>query len=248
MPSIALSTLTEQQARHFRDLGYLRLPDPGLPRDLLVEVAKTVRAHAALLPVGQAKIYRLYQHDRTLMHRLIAHPAILGPLTSLLGPNVVYVLNRHNQGSLNASGAHQVRLHRDILQPTRGLLTAIVYFEDATVETGCTWIVPGSHRAPYVGVPQPDGGGTWMDEHPELADLADQSVPVPVPAGGVLLFDGTLFHTVGANTGGTTRASAVLGYRSADELDARPDPDRQIVVAGAQLYRGNDRPNRPKSR
>ncbi|MFJ3221625.1 phytanoyl-CoA dioxygenase family protein [Kitasatospora sp. NPDC086801] len=243
MPTTTSPVLTEQQARHFRDLGYLRLPDAGLPQRLLDDVAEAVRARAARLPAGRAKVYRLYQHDRALMHRLVAHPALTGPLTALLGPNVVYVLNRHNQGSLNAPGAQEVRLHRDILQPTRGLLTAVVYFEDATVETGCTWIVPGSHRAPYVGVPQPDGGGTWMDEHPELADLADQAVPVPVPAGGVLLFDGTLFHTVGANTGGTTRTSAVLGYRSADELDAHPDLDRQVVVAGAQLYRGNDRPN-----
>lgn len=237
------SALSEQQARLFRDLGYLRLPDPGLPRDLLHDVAEVVRSRAARLPAGQAKVYRLYQHDRALLHRLVAHPALTGPLTALLGPNVVYVLNRHNQGSLNAPGAQEPRLHRDILQSTRGLLTAVLYFEDATVETGCTWIVPGSHRAPYVGVPQPDGGGTWMDEHPELADLIDQAVPVPVPAGGVLLFDGTVFHTVGPNAGGSTRTSAVLGYRSADELDAHPDPDRQVVVAGAQLYRGNDRPN-----
>ncbi|MEU1287999.1 phytanoyl-CoA dioxygenase family protein [Kitasatospora sp. NPDC005856] len=243
MPSTVLSALTEQQVRHFRDLGYLRLPGPGLPRDLVEEVAGVVRARAALLPGGQAKVYRLYEHDRALMYRLVAHPSLTGPLTSLLGPNVVYVLNRHNQGSLNAPDFQDVRLHRDILQPTRGLLTAVVYCEDATVETGCTWIVPGSHRAPYVGVPQPDGGGTWMDEHPVLADLADQAVPVPVPAGGILLFDGTVFHTVGRNTGGATRTSVVLGYRSADELDARPDPDRQIVVAGAHLYRGNDRPS-----
>ncbi|MFE4973360.1 phytanoyl-CoA dioxygenase family protein [Kitasatospora sp. NPDC056651] len=237
------TALTEQQVRHFRDLGYLRLPGPGLPRDLLSDVAEVVRARAARLPAGQSKVYRLYQHDRTLMHRLVSHPALTGPLTMLLGPNVVYVLNRHNQGSLNAPGAQESRLHRDILQPTRGLLTAVVYFDDATVETGCTWIVPGSHRAPYVGVPQPDGGGTWMDEHPELADLAEQAVPVPVPTGGVLLFDGTAFHTVGANSGGSTRTSVVLGYRAADELDARPDPERQVVVAGAHLYRGNDRPS-----
>ncbi|MFI6116940.1 phytanoyl-CoA dioxygenase family protein [Kitasatospora sp. NPDC051164] len=136
-----------------------------------------------------------------------------------------------------------MRLHRDILQPTRGLLTALVYLEDATVDTGCTWIIPGSHQAPCVGVPQPGGGGTWLDEHPELAYLGDQAVPVPVPAGGVLLFDATVFHTVGPNACTSTRAGVVLGYRSADELDAHPDPDRQIVVAGEQLYRGNDRPS-----
>ncbi len=170
------AALTEQQTRHFRDQGYLRLPAPGLSHDLLDDVATLVRARAARLPAGQAKAYRLYQHDPGLMHRLVAHPALTGPLTALLGPNIVYVLNRHNQGSINSPGTQEVRLHRDILQPTRGLLTAVLYIEDATVDTGCTWIVPGSHHAPYVGVPQPDGGGTWLDEHPELVSLGDQAV------------------------------------------------------------------------
>lgn len=114
-------------------------------------------------------------------------------------------------------------------------------------ERRSTPAAPGSSPAltapPYVGVPQPDGGGTWIDEHPELADLVEQALPVPAPAGGILLFDGTIFHTACPNTSKSTRTSAVLGYRSADELDARPDPDRQIVVAGTQLYRGNDRPS-----
>ncbi len=134
-----------------------------------------------------------------------------------------------------------VVLPADTLFPVSQLPSAVAAHRSPTC---CTWIVPGSHRAPYVGVPQPDGGGTWMDEHPELAELAEQAVPVPAPAGGVLLFDGTVLHTVGANSGGSTRTSVVLGYRAADELDAHPDPDRQVVVAGAQLYRGNDRPNR----
>ncbi|WBP89378.1 hypothetical protein [Kitasatospora cathayae] len=57
------------------------------------------------------------------------------------------------------------------------------------------------------------------------------------------LTEQSVFHTVGANSGGSTRTSVVLGYRAADELDAHPDPDRQVVVTGTQLYRGNDRPN-----
>ncbi|MFJ8477350.1 phytanoyl-CoA dioxygenase family protein [Kitasatospora sp. NPDC094011] len=241
MPTVTLPELTEQQARHFRDLGYLRLSNPGLPGDLLDETAELVRTRAARLPAGQPKGYRLYESNRELLHRLVTHPALLGPLTSLLGPNVVLMLNRHNQGAVNRPGAQPQRLHRDILQPTRGLLTTVLFFEESTIDAGCTWIIPGSHRARYVGVPQPAGGGTWLDEHPELGDLADQAVPVPVPAGGILLFDATLFHTVGTDTSGGTRTSAIFGFRSADELDAHPDPDRQVIVAGNHLYRGNDR-------
>ncbi|WP_282204256.1 phytanoyl-CoA dioxygenase family protein [Kitasatospora fiedleri] len=203
-------SLTELEIRHFREAGYLRLPDLGLPAPLIEETAALIRERSAR---GAHKVYGLYQAAPGTVHQLVAHPGLTGPLTALLGPNVVYVLNRHNQVSTGAGGRHDdPRLHRDILQPTRGLLTAVIYLEDATVETGCTWVVPGSHRAPYVGVPQPDGGGTWLDEHKVLLSLADQAVPVPVPAGGALLFDGCLFHTNGVNSSAGTRTAAVLGY------------------------------------
>jgi ectoine hydroxylase-related dioxygenase (phytanoyl-CoA dioxygenase family) len=80
-----------------------------------------------------------------------------------------------------------------------------------------------------------------MDEHSEFADMLDQAVPVPVPAGGALLFDGTLFHATGENTSANSRAAIVLGFRSCDELDALPDESRQVIVTGKRLYRGNDR-------
>ncbi|MGC5344828.1 phytanoyl-CoA dioxygenase family protein [Streptomyces sp. DT24] len=240
-------SLTPLQIRHFRDSGYLRIPGV-VPAALVAEIRGMLRTEfadaSASVPPRQgtpAKLYRLHERAPGLMGRLITLPGLVGPLRALLGPNVVYLLNRHNQAAVNAPGETLSRLHRDILQWTRGLVTAVVYLEDATPANGCTHLVPGSHHLPFVGVPQPDGGGTWMDEHPELADLMDQSVPVPVPAGGVLLFDALAFHTVGANTGDTSRMSLVLGFRSVDELDAHPDRDRQLLVSGRHIYRGNDR-------
>ncbi|MFF4895749.1 phytanoyl-CoA dioxygenase family protein [Streptomyces sp. NPDC001068] len=245
-------SLTPQQIRHFRDSGYLRLP--GLvPEALSSRLRDLVRdADARSGPVtqtpgAQPKLYRLYQRDPHLVHRLITLPQVVEPLCALLGPHVVYVLNRHNQAAVNHPGSAEPRLHRDILQWSRGLVTAVVYLEESTVLNGCTHLVPGSQYLPFVGVPQPDGGGTWMDEHPEFADLMDQALPIPMPAGGVLLFDSLVFHTVSANTGTTSRMSLVLGFRSTDELDHDPDHSRQVLVSGGHHYRGNDRTSGPRS-
>ncbi|MFF7047932.1 phytanoyl-CoA dioxygenase family protein [Streptomyces griseorubiginosus] len=240
-------SLTAQQMRHFRDSGYLRLPDL-VPESLASRLRGLVRAETAVSPAvadtpgAQPKLYRLYQRHPELVHELITLPRLVAPLCSLLGPHVVYVLNRHNQAAVNAPETAAPRLHRDILQWTRGLVTAVVYLEESTVLNGCTQLVPGSHYLPLVGVPQPDGGGTWMDEHAEFTDLLDQALPIPMPAGGVLLFDALAFHTVSANTSDSTRMSLVLGFRSADELDRHPDRSRQVLVSGSHLYRGNDRP------
>ncbi|MFC3986644.1 phytanoyl-CoA dioxygenase family protein [Streptosporangium jomthongense] len=230
-------TLNDLQVRHFRDMGYLRLPnvlDGAACRRLTAFV--TAQHQAA----GGGKLYGLLGRDPAVIGHLIRHPRLVGPLTSLLGPNVVYVTNRHNHATLNPPGQTENRLHRDILQWTRGLLTVVVYLEDAVVGGGATHIVPGSHYLPGMGVPQPGGGGTWMDEHDRYAGFDAQALPVPATAGDALIFDGLVFHTAGPNTGRGTRASLTLGYRAADELDRRRAPSDQVLVAGEFSYRGNN--------
>lgn len=229
----------------FSQQGYLVLPG-AVPADLvhdarerLSRLTDTARASGD----RTSKIYRFQQAAPGIVGRIIDLPSLLQTLTLLLGPNVVMVLNRHNQGSLNDrdDSAIESRPHRDILQPSRGLVTAVVYLDDASERTGATRIIPGSHLWRTVGVPQPDGGGTWLDEHDEFAGMADQALVVPARAGDVLLFNALCFHTVGRNTTDGTRASLVLGFRSVDELAATHDREREVLVAGERLYRGNDR-------
>jgi phytanoyl-CoA hydroxylase len=189
------------------------------------------------------KLYGLRDRKPKLVDQLIKHPQLVTALTSLLGPNVFFVTNRHNHATVNdrEGTKSEARLHRDILYPTRGLVTAVVYLEESTVTNGCTRILPGSHALPLVGVTQPDGGGTWMDEHQVFDGLLEQAVPVPMPEGSILLFNGLVFHSVGHNQSDRTRTSITLGFRSADELEYSPDDHRLIAVAGRHLYRGNDR-------
>lgn len=230
--------LSQLEIRFFRDAGYLRMNN-------VIEAALT----AELLDVSQrlfmeetpasGKVYQAYQKSPAI-RALVERQELLSPLESILGPNIVLVLNRHNQITMNRPGEFAPRLHRDVLQWTRNLVTVLVFLEDATPETGCTHLVPGSHLLPFVGVPQLDGGGTWMDEHVEYAGLEEQAVPVPVAAGGILIFDSLAFHSVGRNVTNRSRSSITLGFRSVDELD-RPDGNQnQVVVAGEQIYRGND--------
>lgn len=241
--------LSHEQVRFFRQQGYFRLPnvfDASETEDLRRFVSEqTAQADAEQFRrVGNAtlKLYGLYDRDPERIARVIKNPILVDALQSLLGPNVVFVKNRHNHATVNNQrGEPAEGLHRDILQPTRGLVTAAVYLQEATIENGATRIVPGSHDLPYVGVPQTDGGGTWMHEHEEFNGLEDQALSVPMLEGGVLLFNGLTFHGVGANHSGQPRMSMTLGYRAADELDFAPDQKRQILVAGEYLYRGNDR-------
>lgn len=235
------------RARFFREQGFLRIPSllqPDEVNSLLTVIdplfnddLEAIQSIQTATP-RKNKVYGVL--DTTpLIADLAKHPIIVGHLQSILGPNIVALKNRHNHVSHNQSG-DQPRFHRDVLQLSRSIVSAVVYLDEATVDNGCTLLVPGSHRFDYVGVPQPDGGGTWMDEHSEFEPFSDQAVPVPMPAGGALLFDGCLFHSPGLNKLATPRRSIALGYRAVDELQSTPDFEREMLVAGSYLYRGND--------
>ncbi|HTE20546.1 MAG TPA: phytanoyl-CoA dioxygenase family protein, partial [Armatimonadota bacterium] len=103
-----------------------------------------------------------------------------------------------------------------------------------TLENGCTWVIPGTHFLP---------GRTTLpveeDEALRRTGLLDQALPVPMPAGGLLVLDSLLFHGAGPNRTEGSRTSLTAGYHSVDELSAVPNPQR-VLVRGRQLYMGND--------
>ncbi len=242
-----IGTLSHEQARHFRSQGYHKLPaifsgnQVAELREFVASEADKERTLGRAIGAPVMKLYGLYARNPDLMGQVIRSSRLTGALQSILGPNVAFITNRHNHATINdKKGEPAEGLHRDILQPTRGLVTAAVYLQDSTIENGATRIIPGSQNMPFVGVPQANGGGTWMAEHEEYTGLEDQALSVPMPEGGVLLFDGLAFHGIGANASGDSRMSITLGFRAIDELDYRPDTERQIVVAGNQIYRGND--------
>jgi phytanoyl-CoA hydroxylase len=89
--------------------------------------------------------------------------------------------------------------------PTRDRsLTAVwIALDNATVENGCLWVIPGSHRA---GVLYPDRA-----QHDPRFDCTREAygfryrerdaIPVELSAGAALVFDGYLLHRSLPNTG-----------------------------------------------
>jgi phytanoyl-CoA hydroxylase len=235
--------LSHQQVLFFRHMGYLKLP----------ELLSTVYVHQMKKAVlhnmnGKIGSYRCDNQERVIridniidrepiFQEVFTSPLILEPLISLIGPNIELVRNRHNHATINLKGSPPPRLHRDVLQWSRSLVTVLLYLETATIENGCTHLIPGSHFFPFVGTP--NNGGTWMDEHAIYADLLHQSLPVPMPEGAVLIFDSLIFHASGKNTTEGTRMIATMGYHSVDELSDKDDSKR-MLVHGERLYRGND--------
>ena len=241
--------LTQQQVKFFHDNGFIRTEDTidsALVDELhsfLKEQDKRKAAQRQVMGLETVgiQIQNVYDENPPLIDRLIRHRTMIEPLTSLLGENAVMLKNRHNHAEINRPGHADTRLHRDCLQWTCGLLTAIVYLEESTELNGATLVVPGSQRLAFVDIPyDDDGGGAWMGEYQQYRDLTRQAVVVPMPKGGILLFNGLLFHAAGKNRSTGTRASMVFAFKSVDELIQQPDESRQLLVSGKFIYRGND--------
>jgi phytanoyl-CoA hydroxylase len=237
--------LTSQQIRFFRDTGYLKLPGALADQDvsemvhvITSHVQNRVEPYRTSSTGDIVKLDALVSRDPVFL-RVIHTPLISGALHSLLGQNVELKLNRHNHATINAPGYNIYRLHRDVLQWTRSLLTVLIYLEDASVDNGCTHVVPTTHCLPCAGVP--DNGVTCMDEHDIYADLLDQAIPIPMRAGGVLFLDCSVFHSVGVNTARSTRQSVCLAFHSVDELSGKSDSEKSQLVFGERIYMGNDR-------
>lgn len=235
--------LSEQEVRFFRHVGFLRLKSI-IPAYQVDQMRGIIEAHksAAIEPLRRDTNEKVIRLDNLLgrdplFMSVFTSEIILSPLQSLLGPNIELVLNRHNHASFNFAGDNDLRLHRDVLQWSRSVVTVFIYLDAATVENGCTQVVPASHFLPFIGTP--NNGGTWMDEHSVFADLTAQCVPVPMQVGGVLLLDSLVFHAAGNNRTLESRRSVCCAYHSVDELSGVDDP-KKILVCGEKLYRGND--------
>ena len=77
---------------------------------------------------------------------ILDHPAVVGALTSILGPD--YYLYPHRYCHFNRQGSEGQPLHKDSLtrrQHRTRWVMAMYYPQDVTIEMGPTAVVPGSH-------------------------------------------------------------------------------------------------------
>jgi phytanoyl-CoA hydroxylase len=156
-----------------------------------------------------------------MMKDAMAHPAIVDVLTKIIAPDVK---SMQSMLFVKAAGKPGQAWHQDedfIPTRDRSLTGAWIALDDATVDNGCLWVIPGSHKA----------GILWEMEEQENPDFdcTDESVgfpykdedaiPVEVPAGSIVFFNGYTLHRSLPNvTEDRYRRALVNHYMSASSL------------------------------
>ncbi|MBI2300692.1 MAG: phytanoyl-CoA dioxygenase family protein [Armatimonadetes bacterium] len=168
----------------------------------------------------------------------VKHAGIAGVLSQIISPDVKCM---QSMLFLKPPGFPGQAWHQDeIYIPTRdrSLCGAWIALDDATVENGCLWVLPGSQRLGDL-YPQHDHG------RPEEFDFAQESygfddaaeVPVECGAGAVVFFNGYLLHRSRKNRSGRFRRVLVNHYMSAHSLLPWHNPREGERMATAD-YRG----------
>ncbi len=111
-------------------------------------------------------------------------------------------------------------------------VTCWLALDDAELDNGCLWLIPGSHRQ---GTQKhSNGSGPFRVGH---RGPADDGIAVPVRRGSVLVFSSLIMHRSGPNTTDRHRRAWIIQYCPAharSALSGRLLDDRLLVADGGR--------------
>jgi ectoine hydroxylase-related dioxygenase (phytanoyl-CoA dioxygenase family) len=258
------STATTPYGQQYARDGYLVVPNLVSPADIdrlrrdTADLARGKYPSKFLQPLPdtltddevQRRILCIHMphHLSPVITEFIKHPAIVDVLTQIIAPDVKCM---QSMLFVKPPGFQGQAWHQDeIYIPTRdrSLCGAWIAMDDATVENGCLWVIPGSHAKGYLFPQHPHDNPDEFDGSQESYGFDDSTaVPVEVTAGSVVFFNGYLLHRSLKNRSrGDYRRALVSHYMNAysllpwelrdGERVATADRRDIILVAGQDPY------------
>jgi ectoine hydroxylase-related dioxygenase (phytanoyl-CoA dioxygenase family) len=230
VPSVVAPT--SEQIRQFREQGFFTTVPLFSPEECGA-IAAEYENIGLVLPLGEERDGKLdYQPMLHLRSPLLERYARDGRLIALAAPLAGGDLRLYWEQAVTKPPHARTELpwHQDNgYAPTEPAeyVTCWLALEDATLENGCIWVLPGSHRNGPVRHRMADRTFRtgWTGNEPGVA--------APVPSGAVLVFSSLLFHRSGPNVTDRTRRAWILQYCPAHAIHAKtrePLTDRLLIT------------------
>lgn len=208
------SEVTITSARdHLTKHGWATIPSVLTPTQTSMILTRLWTAHSRATTRGDAshlphldpnasniRVFHLLEHD-PIFRWLIAHPLAISLVTAILGP---HFLISNFTANIALPGSQSMALHSDqsIVVPPPWVetwaLNVIWCLSDVHKDNGATLFIPGSNAYTTPGDVPPNA--------PELL------VPFEAKAGSVILMDGRVWHTSGANVTKDEQRALLFGY------------------------------------
>jgi len=156
------------------------------------------------------------------MFGVIAHPKLIGAVSSLLGSEEIVASSVYRiRPKLPSIGRGVVPWHQDsgYFAPhcdNSLIITCWVPLVDATVENGCMQILPRTHRGKVVTHHTGGNAGFLVIKDENLPDDPRRAITASCPRGGVVFMTNRTPHCSTPNYSDHIRWSTDLRYQSAD--------------------------------
>lgn len=195
------------------------------------------------------KAYEVEPSDRSTVRRIwsptqkhptfwemATEPKLLDSIQSLIGENILFHYSKLNMKGPKVGSV--VEWHQDFSyypHTNADLLSALIFFDEATVENGCLRVIPGSHRT---GLKSHDVDGFFRGKVSGVDE--DKSVQLEVTAGSVVFLHCLTLHASKQNESNKARRTFLPAYRAADAFPIYFGPHAAHNEPGIRLVRGHN--------
>ena len=170
--------------------------------------------------------------------KMIVHPPLLSCIESIVGPEIVASSVYRIRPKMPGFEQTEVPWHQDSGYfmahcDSQMIVTCWVPLVDATLENGCLWVQPKTHKNGIIRHHTRPGKGYLVIADDDLPEV--EAIPVEMKAGDVLFMTNITPHCSKENSSDEVRWSFDLRYQSMDapnnigELPEEFDPNRAPV-------------------
>ena len=212
-----MATVSDADAAFYRENGYLIVEDfidPATVKRLLDEGTALCRGERGtvegLVPMApdddeetvlSKYVTCTHAHKASdVFTNFITDDRIVDAVGQLVGENVKGFAS---QFFIKHAGMPGNAWHQDEnFVPTRdrSLCTSWIALDEATIENGCLWMIPGSHRSGVLYPMRPHNNPD-LDRAEECYDFdgLETAVPIELKPGSCVFFSGYILHSSGTN-------------------------------------------------
>jgi len=227
-----ISPLNAEHVAHFQSEGYcvvdaLFAPEEIAAIEAFFEAFKHNGEavydgqHFDQIDITQRQLRAMHPHRYSRQVESWArHPKVAAVLKALLGrePLLAQTMYYFKPPGAKGQGMHQDNFY--LLAAPATCIAAWTAIDRADHESGCLWVVPGSHRH-SIHCPK-EGAEPWMsygDSHIKPFPRDSKPVPVVVERGQTMFFGGNLIHGSGPNRTPDRSRRTFIGHYIDDASD-----------------------------
>jgi len=182
------------------------------------------------------KINRCAENEETFMAHA-SNSRILDIISELIGPDIKLF---GSQCFMKPPGGIEKPYHQDsayfTIEP-RELVTCWTALDDVTLDNGCLWVIPGSHRGELLDHDQPWDVGDRVDMQVRDDQIDHKrEVPIELKAGSCSFHHSMLLHRSGPNQTQNSRRGLAVHYMSSQSrwTDGTQTKPKYILLRGKE--------------